>query len=74
MGVTSRSSGRRCAELLEVEMLDRFLEVAYEAEKQASNRQQLVDELKRLPVDELKKIASGESKIAYIGEDPCWPE
>ncbi len=53
-------------------MLDRFLEVAYEAEKQASNRQQLVDELKRLPVDELKKIASGESKIAYIGDDPCW--
>lgn len=53
-------------------MLDRFLEVAYEAEKQASNRQQLVDELKRLPVDELKKIASGESKIAYIEDDPCW--
>jgi len=54
-------------------MLDHFLEVAYEQEKQASMQEQVVDELKKLPVEELHKIVSGETKLAYHdAEGGCW--
>jgi len=50
-------------------MLDKFLEVAYEQTKQASLKQQVLTELKKLPDSELHKIASGEVKISCMGED-----
>ena len=57
-------------------MLDQFLEVAYEANKQASFRDEAVAELKKLPNSELMKIASGETKLSFMGGigvgGGCW--
>jgi len=55
-------------------MLEQFLEVIYEADKQASIREELVEAMKGLPVDELKKIASGEVKLGcgLDGGEGAW--
>lgn len=50
-------------------MLDNFLMVAYEAEKKASVREEMVAMMKHLPVEELHKIAQG--KIAHISGGDC---
>lgn len=52
-------------------MLDLALEAAYEAEKKNTARQEMVDAFMHFPEDELKKIASGELKLAY-GDDDDW--
>lgn len=61
-------------------MLDAFLMVAYEQDKTASVRAELVENMKKLPVEELHKIASGELKLSSFaspidkeGSD-CWLE
>ena len=45
-------------------MLDKFLEVSYEHETHNSLRNEMARHLKKLPFDELAKIASGEVKLA----------
>jgi hypothetical protein len=50
-------------------MLDRFLEVAYQAESQRNIRNEMAEGLKNLPVDELRKIASGEIKLSGYDDD-----
>jgi hypothetical protein len=54
-------------------MLDAFLEVVYEKEKQASIEEQVVESLMHLPNEELHKIVSGEVKLAYHDtQGGCW--
>lgn len=50
-------------------MLDHYLEIAYQADERQSVRNQMADGFKNLPVDELKKIASGELKLAGYDDD-----
>lgn len=54
-------------------MLDHMLEVMYKQAQQTSIRNQMADGLKHLPVAELRKIASGEVKLAdYDGGEGSW--
>lgn len=48
-------------------MLDKFLAVSYSAGLKKTASRQLIDKLKEFPIDELKKLASGdaECKLAY---------
>ena len=50
-------------------MLDHMLEVMYKQAQQTSIRNQMAEGLKHLPVSELKKLASGEMKLAYHDDD-----
>lgn len=50
-------------------MLDHMLEVMYKQAQQTSIRNQMADGLKNLPVSELKKLASGEMKLAFHDDD-----
>lgn len=50
-------------------MLDHMLEVMYKQAQQTSIRNQMADGLKHLPVSELKKLASGEMKLAFHDDD-----
>ncbi len=54
-------------------MLDAFLEVAYEKEKQASIESEVIENLKQLPDEELHKIVRGETKLAFHADSGgCW--
>ena len=53
----------------EAEMLDHYLEIAYQADEKQSVRNQMAEGFKHLPVEELKKIASGELKMAFYDDD-----
>lgn len=48
-------------------MLDKFLEVACTKSKTASAHLKLAKSLQQLPISTLKKIASGEEKLAFLG-------
>jgi hypothetical protein len=50
-------------------MIDTFLEVAYGQTKEAEAKERVVEAMKKLPIEELHKIASGESKLAYFDHD-----
>ena len=54
-------------------MLDQFLEVAYQQDKTAKARAELVENFMHLPVEELKAIADGEVKLAF-GDSDDWLE
>lgn len=55
-------------------MLDKFLEVAYRSNVEKTAERQLIDRLKTFPIEELKKLASGDEtcKLAYA-LDACGP-
>ena len=55
-------------------MLDAFLEVAYEYEKRASDYRALVQDMLKLPKEELKALADGTSKLAFCDgpESDSW--
>lgn len=55
-------------------MLQAFLEVLYEKDKTAAARAELVEAFKRLPNEELRKIAEGEVKLSFIETDSDWLE
>ncbi len=55
-------------------MLDTFLEVAMGHEKVASDQRKLVDTMTELPVEDLLKIASGETKLSFFHGDNEWLE
>jgi len=50
-------------------MLDHFLESMYKDAQAKSIRNQMAEGLKHLPVDELRKLASGKVKLAYHDDD-----
>lgn len=50
-------------------MLDYFLETMYKGAQQRSLRNEMAEGFKNLPVSELKKIASGELKLADYDDD-----
>lgn len=54
-------------------MLDKFLAVSYSGELKKTASRQLVDKLKTYPIEELKKLSSGDPhcKLAYA--DACGP-
>lgn len=54
-------------------MLDQFLEVLYEKNAHDSKRQDMAEAFAYLPEDELRKIASGELKLADF-DDSNWVE
>jgi hypothetical protein len=66
----------------ETTMLDQFLAVAYGAEQKKTASRQFIDKLKEFPLEELKKLASGDEtcKLAYAVDgmkaagdsDFCW--
>lgn len=53
-------------------MLDQFLQAAYETKQAHDLRNQLAEDLKVLPVQELQKIASGQLKLSSCGEGGEW--
>lgn len=48
-------------------MIDYFLEAAYTKTASEQRDRALVDNMKKLPVEELKKLASGSVKLSYYG-------
>ena len=56
-------------------MLDHFLEVAYQADTEAKEKRAFVGSLKGLPMEDLAKLASGETtlaKLAHGDDDYKW--
>lgn len=57
-------------------MLDSFLSAAYTQDKKTKEKRAFVETLKKLPKEELYKVASGELKIANLcsvpGDDGTW--
>lgn len=52
-------------------MLDKFLAVAYSGEQKKTAARQLVDKLKTYPLEELKKLASGDPNCKLAYADAC---
>lgn len=50
-------------------MLDYFLEAIYKSAQQRSTRNEMAEGLKNLPIDELRKLASGEVKLSGYDDD-----
>ena len=53
-------------------MLDQFLSVAYETEKRAEAREELVRDMMKLPKEELHKLVQGEKVAHLLDGDGCW--
>lgn len=60
----------------EVDVLDSFLSAAYTQDKKTKEKRAFIETLKKLPKEELYKVASGELKIANLcsvpGDEGTW--
>lgn len=52
-------------------MLDHFLEVTYRADSEAKEKRAFIESLKKLPMEDLAKLASGETTLDKLAHDMC---